>query len=246
MPHKFLRCNNFNGNADFQTHSVILDHTPYKPKVLVIGTYNEGGIIDNIADFFYGRNYFWPVISNLYVGANLLEQRRDAMGPIPPGNPTLGTILDLCARFRLTFADLVADVPIPPPNHNDNYINAAVGQGIAITNELQIVDYINRVTSITHVYATTKFTKQPHLSNLWQQISVGVNRPEIFFGKILTPSGMGGIPNFPELERAATIARYWLWVNHPMNPYGAFRNQMGYSYLDHNWLIQSGVNPNLF
>jgi hypothetical protein len=63
------------------------------------------------------------------------------------------------------FADLDEEVPVPPLNHNDDYVNAAVGQGVATTNELQIVDYINRVTSITHVYATTKFTNQPHLNN---------------------------------------------------------------------------------
>lgn len=65
------------------------------------------------------------------------------------------------------------------------------------------------------------------------------------FGCILTPSGQGGIPNFAELGRTATIARYWLWVNHPNNPYGEFENQDGYTYLDHDWLTACGVNPDL-
>lgn len=244
MPHLFLNRPSFNGDQRFQTHSAILDTIPYSPKVLIIGTYNDGAAIGNTADFFYGRNFFWPVISNLSNNANLLTQRRDTIG-IPPGNPNLGQILQLCEKFKLAFADLITDVLVALPNHNDNHLNAALGVEMALPNEQNIVDFINNTPSITHVFATTKFGNNINLNTLWQDI-IAESRIGVLFGSILTPSGMGGIPNFVGLRRAATIARYWLWVNHPNNPYGDFINQEGYTHFDHTWLMQCGVNPDLF
>lgn len=63
MPHLFLNRDHFDGNADFQTQHAILK-TPYSPKVLIVGTYNDGNNEHNQADFFYGRNYFWPIFEN--------------------------------------------------------------------------------------------------------------------------------------------------------------------------------------
>jgi hypothetical protein len=247
MPHIFLNCPHFNGDNRFQTHSAILDEIPYKPQVLIIGTYNDGNNVGNNADFFYGRNYFWPVISNLCGNANILTQRRDAAG-LPPGNPTLGQILNLSSNFRLTFADLITDVIIDLPNHNDNHLNTALGNDNAISNHQAIIEYINGTPSITHVYCTTKLNNQPHLNHRWELIVNHVNlvNPDVSFGKILTPSGMGGIPNFEGLNRAATIARYWVWVNHNENPHGAFVHQDGYTQLNHTWLTNCLVNVELF
>ncbi len=244
MPHIFLQCPHFNGDNRFQTHSAILDVTPYKPQVLIVGTYNDGNNVGNNADFFYGRNYFWPVISNLSNNANILTQRRDTVG-LPPGNPVLAQILNLSAQFKLTFADIISDVTIPLPNHNDNHLNSALENNNAISNHQSIIEYINRTPSITHVYGTTKFNGQFHLNNRWEQIVNGV-RPNVTFAKILTPSGMGGIPNFVGLNRAATIARYWVWVNHIANPHGQFKNQNGYTHFDHTWLTNCGVIINNF
>jgi len=244
MAHIFLNCPHFNGDARFQTHSAVLDKIPYDPQVLIIGTYNDGNNLGNNADFFYGRNYFWPVISNLSNNANILTQRRDAVS-LPPGNPTLGQILNLAAQFKLTFADLITNVTTPLPNHNDTHLNTALKNNTAISNHLRIIDYINRTPSLTHVYCTAKFTGQTHLNNLWGQIVNNV-RPNVVFGKILTPSGMGGIPNSGGLGRVATIARYWVWANNINNPYGKFRNETGYTHLDNIWLTGCGVNPAVF
>lgn len=242
MPHIFQNKDSFNNNPTFQTHSAIL-HTPYPPKVLIVGTYNETNIEGNYADFFYGRNYFWPVISNLVNNRNLLQRRRDYVG-IPPGNPTLPQILELCFMLKLSFADLITDVSIRLPDHSDKHLNKAIRFRQATTNEEIIINYINETASITHVYATTKFSNLIHLKNLWisvkNQVRDGVN-----FGCILTPSGRR-IPNFNGLNITATIARYWIWANFTNKPYEPFRFENGYTHLDHTWLIQCGVNPNQF
>jgi hypothetical protein len=173
MPHIFLHCPHFNGDNRFQTHSAILDVTPYKPQVLILGTYNDGNNVGNNADFFYGRNYFWPVISNLSNNANILTQRRDRVG-LPPGNPVLAQILNLSEQFKLTFADIISDVTIPLPNHNDNHLNGALGNNNAISNHQSIIEYINRTLSITHVYSTTKFNGQFYLNNTWEQMETHI------------------------------------------------------------------------
>lgn len=245
MPHIFLNKPSFNGNNQFFTQNAILQ-TPYSPKVLIIGTYNDGLNLDNPADFFYGRNYFWPVISNLSANnINRINQKRlySLRGGVP--NPSLAEILNLCEIFRFSFADLIQDVLIPLPNHNDQHLDRAISNGQTIDNVNSIIEYINMNNSISHVYCTTKFGGFVNINNLWNLIQEGV-RDGVQFGQILTPSGMGGIPNFNGLNRSATIGRYWVWVNHPDNPYGEFQNHIGYNHFDHNWLINSGVNVNLF
>lgn len=241
MPHILLNRHNFNNDDRFQTNSAILNITPYAPSVLILGTYNEENIQGNEADFFYGRNYFWPVIYNLVNNSIILKKRRD-VDSYPLGRPKIDQILNLCSSLKLTFADLILDVNVKLPNHDDRYLDQAIMLGKTINNHQNIVEFLNQNRSITHVYATTKFNQLNGLRALWDTIKQQ-SRPNIHFGSILTPSGMGGIPNFELLGRAATIARYWVWVNHPNNPYGNFKNQNGYIHLDHSWLLSSGVNP---
>lgn len=244
MPHILLNRHSFNYDERFQTNSAILNITPYAPSVLIVGTYNERNIQGNEADFFYGRNYFWPVIYNLVNNSNILKKRRDDDG-IPLGRPKIDQILNLCSSLKLTFADLILDVTVQLPNHDDRYLDRAIRLRKTKNNHQNIIEFLNENRSITHVYATTKFTQLKSLKALWDTIRIE-SRGDIHFGSILTPSGMGGIPNFELLGRAETIARYWVWVNHPDNPYGNFKNQKGYSHFDHNWLVSNGINPVIF
>jgi hypothetical protein len=62
--HKFYQTNFGNGYA---THNAILDTTPYKPEVMIVGTFNPDTPNNNFADFFYGRNFFWTAFKNLFV-----------------------------------------------------------------------------------------------------------------------------------------------------------------------------------
>jgi hypothetical protein len=244
MPHILLNRQHINNDTRFQTASAILNVTPYPSKVLIIGTYNEENIEDNEADFFYGRNFFWPVIYNIKNNENILNQRRDR-GETPWENPSLTQILELCISLQLSFADLITDVHIQLPNHQDKYLDRAIGNNQTTNNNTNIIEYINQHRSITHVYATTKFSGYRNLNQLWESLKIGV-REGVIFGSILTPSGMGGIPNLGGLGRAATIARYWVWANHINNPYGEFKNETGYTHLNHNWLTECDINPAIF
>ena len=51
---------------EFETNNAILEITPYKPEVMVVGTFNPNTPNDNFADSFYGRNYFWTAFKNFY------------------------------------------------------------------------------------------------------------------------------------------------------------------------------------
>ena len=102
--HKFYQSNWANG---FATQQAILDTIPYEPEILVLGTFNPA-IPGNVADFFYGRNYFWPALTNLFVHHHpILLSRRDRHQVL---TPTLADIFQLCQLLRLTFADLLASI----------------------------------------------------------------------------------------------------------------------------------------
>lgn len=258
MPHIFLNTPNFNGNNRFYTNSAILHTTHYKPKVLIIGTYNDANVQDNLADFFYGRNYFWPVMYNFahnYEHGNINQltssRKRSLISGAP--NPTLNQILELCKHFELTFADLVQDVLVPLINHKDSEVNTAIGNGHAIDNVAHIVQFLNNNPTIEFVYCTTKFGNLDFLLNLWNQIIENVNRNNITFGCLRSPSGQGGFADKDIMgglddgtARINAIARYWIWVNHPANPYGDLPLQNGYTHFDHNWLINTDIDVNLF
>ncbi len=51
IQHKFYQTSFGNG---FETHNAILDITPYKPEVMIVGTFNPDTPNANYADFFYG------------------------------------------------------------------------------------------------------------------------------------------------------------------------------------------------
>src|SRR5258708_1789519 len=107
--HKFQFTNWANG---FETTNAILDITPYKPKVMFIGTFNPQTPNANFADFFYGRNYFWPGLKNLFIhNGVVIASRRMPPNGIPPAHnlldPTLAEIFCICLKLQLTFADLI-------------------------------------------------------------------------------------------------------------------------------------------
>ncbi len=247
--HKFLNTNFDalypNTSAkEFQTHSAILDVTPYKPEVLIIGTFNPD-IPNNPADFFYGRNYFWRIFENLSNNNNALNGRRILANGIIRA-PNIGRIFELCTQFKLSFADLIQSVNGVVNNYEDNLLDGYVGGGLAVNNVNEIAKYICENKSIKHVYFTRKYANEvQNIWGLWQDVQELVKqcRKDVQFGSIFTPSGQGGVPNFIGLHKAATIARYWIWVNaipniHPQ----PFPNQNGYAHLNHLWLQSCNVN----
>jgi hypothetical protein len=226
----------------FKTHNVILKTTPYEPKVLIIGTFNPDD--GNGAEFFYGRNrnYLWRIFENFSNNNNALNGPAD-------GIPQIHRIFELCLRFKLSFADLITKTEVELDDYSDTLLNRLCNRGQIQNNVEEIVKYICETESINYVYFTTKNESLGCLRNLWTNVAMLVNqqRPDVQFGSILTPSGQGGVTNFIGLHRAATIARYWIWVNaipniHPQ----PFPNQNGYVHLNHQWLQDCNVNINNF
>lgn len=249
IQHKFYQTNFGNG---FQTHNAILDTTPYRPEVIVVGTFNPNTPNDNFADFFYGRNYFWTAFKNLFVnnGIQLTQTRMPRRGA-PPAvlNPTLPEILELCIKLKLTFADLIFEVlnnnnPNYQTRQNDNVIfNGAEynliqdGQkgivgGLQQLNTLgqvnwntqNIINFLCNNPQITTIY----FTRQP--TGIWaEQWNLIINH-NCMAGRLktnlFTPSGL----SLKGKPRMNALLKHWVHNTEP-----------NFGKLDNNWLTNNGV-----
>lgn len=212
ISHKFKTCNWGNG---FATNSAILDSTPYEPEVLFLGTFNPDTPNANHADFFYGRNFFWPALKNLFIHNHVVvDHRRMRTIGNPPAilNPTLHEIFELCKQLKLSFADLVSDVlHVGNPNYqlqqNDNVIvagneynliqdgqNKEIGGleqldiiGQVNWNNDSIIAYLKNHPTIRTVY----FTRGPRGIWLrkWNLIKNDPLLSRVQFINIYTPSG---------------------------------------------------------
>ncbi len=252
--HKFLQKNWENG---FETNNTILDITPYKPEVMFIGTFNPETPNANFADFFYGRNYFWPAFKNIFIHHGVtIPNRRMPQNGMPAAhnllNPSLAEIFCLCLKLKLTFADLISQVLnnnaqfnlLPNDNviFNNNEYNliqdgqvGAIG-GLAQLNALNQVDWnTNNVINflcqnpqIRHIY----FTRQPN--GIWAQHWNLILNHECMVGRqltnIFTPSGRP----LPGPVMGNLIHH---WVHNVAHGFGQLNNA---------WLVQHGVNPNTF
>lgn len=250
--HKFHQTNFENG---YSTHNAILDVTPYKPEVLILGTFNPDTPHANFADFFYGRNFLWPAFKNLFLQPNVtLQNRRMPQNGNPQAilNPTLPEIFEICLRLKLTFADLVLEVlHLNNPDYqllqNDNVIfneqefnliqdgqKENVG-GLEQLNNLQqvnwntqnIINFLCENPQIKSIY----FTRKPTAvwAEQWNQIVNHECMKSRHLTNIFTPSGQGG-PVFHSMSR---LLKHWV---HNENP--------NFGKLDNIWLTDLGVNIN--
>lgn len=244
---------------DFATTNAILSTTPYKPEVIIIGSFNHGWQW-NDADFFYARDmYMWTVMANLFVfNTNQINSRRNP----PPGNniPSLNQIFDICKKAKLCFADVILGtkhiVPTLTNPHNqsvlvnnsynwndykDGHLNKMGRNGLLDDNVQNIINFINITPTIKHIYFTFA-TGGEWLVGLKDQI---INAfPNLQAGSIYTPTGMR-LPNFNGFPfRPFSLAHHWVWNNagHLFSPV----NNPNYIHLDHTWLTRNGVNPNNF
>jgi len=248
--HEFFQTNFLNG---FETQNCILDITPYKPEVMIVGTFNPE-TSKNFADFFYGRNFFWPALKNLFIHHEIvLHKRRMPQNGKPATlDPTLLEIFDLCLRLKLTFSDLVLEVlHSDNPNYqlleNDKIIfngraynliqdgqKYGIG-GLQQLNEFEqvnwnthnIIKYLCDNPQIKSVY----FTRRPNgiWAKHWDQIAnhecmKGRNLTNIF-----TPSGQGK-PVFHSIEE---LLKHWI-----------HNDNQNFGKLDYEWLTGHGVNCN--
>lgn len=241
-------------NDNFQTHNAILDTTPYKPEVMIIGTFNPDTPHANFSDFFYGRNYFWPAFKNLFVHNNciIINRRMPANGaPQFPLNPTLHEILDLCIKLKLCFSDLILEVlnhnnPIfhlLPNDHvifngseynlitddGNNGLNGLNHLGQVKWNTNNIIDFLCKNPQVHSIY----LTRRP--IGIWgQQWNQIVNHP-CLKGKrltnIYTPSARA-LPGHPQI---VMLIHHWL-----------FNVNQNFGTLNNEWLVQNNVNLNNF
>ena len=253
--HKYQQHNFNNG---YQTHNSILDTVPYDPEVIFIGTYNHGWSWNN-SDFYYGRvMYMWTAMANLFLhNNNHLINQRTSNNNIP----TRPQIFDICNTGKIVFADIVKGInyniqaneqPINESvlvnndyiwtSYNDGPLDYMASQGWLDDNVNAIVKYINKTTTIKHVYFT--FKSGVWLANKLNEICNGI-RPGVTCCSIFTPTanGFGRNLQAPFQERVWGLTHCWIWNGLDQNiPI----NRPDYGHLDHTWLMDKGVNPNNF
>lgn len=250
IQHKFYQTSFGNG---FQTHNSILDITPYKPEVIIVGTFNPNTPKDNFADFFYGRNYFWTAFKNLFFhnGVLLTDTRMPRRG-VPPAvlNPTLPEILQLCIKLKLTFADLIFEVLNNDNSsncqtlQNDNVIFNGVEYNLIQDGKKGIIGGLQQLNALGQVNWNTQniikflcnnpqittiyFTRQP--TGIWaEQWNLIINH-NCMVGRLttnlFTPSGQ----SLKGKPRMNALLKHWVHNNEP-----------NFGRLDNNWLTNNGV-----
>lgn len=252
--HKFKE---YDFGGGFETTNAILTSTPYLPEVLIIGTFNPGTPNANFADFFYGRNFFWPAFKNLFIfnQLHLINRRIPNRGGLPEAlNPSLEEIKSLCTQLKLSFGDLISQVLFHNnPNyeildndniifnqHEYNLIQDGKNKGIFGLGNLNALNQIEWSTKniISYLVAHPQihsiyFTRKP--TGIWgEHWNTIINHDQIknrFYTNIFTPSAQG-FPVYQSLER---LLNHWV---HNANP--SFGN------IDKQWLINNGVQLDRF
>lgn len=254
IKHKFYQTSFGNG---FETQKAILETTPYKPEIMVIGTFNPDTSKTNHADFFYGRNYFWTAFKNLFIENKLIfkNTRMPKRGiNKKPLNPNLEEIKELCIKLKLTFADLIVEVlhnKNPEYNilDNDNVFfenktfnliqddKKGTINGLVQLNELNqvswntinIIKYLSDNPTIKTIY----FTRQAKgiWRNQWEAIIKNESLKDRHFTNIFTPSGQGK----PVLNSMQRLLNHW--VHNTNNDFGK---------LNREWLLHHNVNISNF
>ncbi|MBF8964289.1 hypothetical protein I0P70_13625 [Pontibacter sp. FD36] len=241
IQHKFFQ---ENWENEFETNSAILDVTPYEPEVMFIGTFNPD-TPHNVADFFYGRNYFWTGFENLFThNAPLVQQRRDWLNPL---SPSIIEVLELCRRQKLTFADLILEVlhndnphyeyvPNNKIDYQNNVISLIEDNGLQQLDDAgqvhwntgNIINYLCDHPNIKTIY----FTRRPN--GIWQEKWNAIANHRCMESRTLiniyTPSGR-------RLSNPVMSNLQHRWVHNDVQGFGR---------LDNAWLQANGVNLNNF
>ena len=230
--HKFKE---YHFTNEFFTQNAILVNTPYQPEILFLGTFNPNtDEAANMADFFYGRNWFWPILFNIfeYNQETQIKKQRRFTNPL---NPSLDEVFQFMKKHKLSFADLIMQV------FPDDEIDCLAANNIIIngvhynlikdgdlakinrTNNVRwttkfIIDYLNQNPSISQVYFTRK-PVNPFTAKL-QEIQEVLNQRGVLIKYLFTPSGQG----LPGQPRNLTIMNQWL---HSIRE--------GFDNLDENW-----------
>lgn len=151
IPHIFIN----KSFENFKTNEyAILDKTPYKPEVLILGTFNKG-TDNNNAHFFYGRknNYFWYIMRNIFNDEKLEGTNK---------KPTdISIILNICKKLKLSFSDFILSTSNKINGNTDRELENAVRNNQVVFNTDHIIDFLSKNKSIKTIY----FTRNP--VNVW-------------------------------------------------------------------------------
>lgn len=222
IEHKFLNTDFGNG---FKTHKAILSQTPYQPEMLFLGTFNpKTNNISNPADFFYGRNWFWIVLFNIFKYDNKVVLDKQRKFYKPNFQPSLEEIYEFMTAYKISFADLITEVLVNKESEVDYTLNdnKATYQGteydlindthLSHLNNLNLIewstknliDYIERNPTIKTIYFTRK-SAQPFANEILK-IRNHFKESELEIRYLFTPSGQGlrGKP------RIRTLMNEWL------------------------------------
>lgn len=231
--HKFKEVNFGNG---FATKDAILVETPFKPEILFIGTFNPlTNEHDNMADFFYGRNWFWPILFNIFHSKKIeLSKQRKFYKPSP--EPSLDEIFDFIKKHKITFADLITQVLENKDYYclaqnkiifNDTNYDLIKDSDLSKLNQLgkvnwnkkDLIQYIDKNQTIKTIYFTRKCTKP--FSDILMEIDEKFVDRNLNIKFLFTPSGqsMKGKPRINALVNQ--------WKNSSIN---------GFDSLDDEWL----------
>jgi hypothetical protein len=107
VEHKFKNKTWKINDEEFSTENAILSKVPYNPKILILGTFNPTQDGNNTC-FFYGRNYFWPAMFNLFVYKKYKSLDRSDSKKAPKIQTE--KILEFCKNHQIVFADLISEI----------------------------------------------------------------------------------------------------------------------------------------
>jgi hypothetical protein len=252
LTHKFQNATNLLDDIRFSSKDSILriDSPGFEPKCLIIGTFNPDWP-GNEATFFYSRSrYFWKIMSNVFTHGDWYH---DVRTNVPA--PTHAEMAAICLKTGMVFADLIkgtvpdAEVMLQPngasvngypfSGMSDAHLSHLGNQGWLDTNSKAIVDYLNNNRSICYVYFT--FNSQNWLVNQKHALINEINgfSPDIEIGTIFTPTGQGLGANMarPYHTRLRKLTHHWLWVN---RAHAQPIHHLGYTHLNHRWVIDGG------
>lgn len=185
----------------------------YKPRILIVGTFNPEWPTDNYADWFYGRtknNYFWEVLPRMY-NENSLR------------NSDQSSWKQFCIQKNIAITDLISsinDADIENPIHQNVISNFKDTEFSKTFNDFQmtnVIEILQNIPTIEKVY----FTRNSGLSlfdNQINEIKLYCLNNQIYFSHLLTPSAnarfqmRGWVPQLPNLERNLSNFIFEKWL----------------------------------
>ena len=155
-------------------HRFIRHHINRKTETLIIGTFNPD-VIDNPADFFYGRsqNHLWKILPAAFNEKNLKNSPKSEK-------------LKFIKNYKIDFIDLITEIEIDEgeeTNYSDKYIDKKA------TNWKDVISEINNLKQLKRVCFTRKtFSGIQNIKVNVESIQRHCNNNKVNFKSLITPA----------------------------------------------------------